>query len=105
VSRLQSSVQGGIHFVVGLNGSKLSGGERQRLALARALVSDPALLIMDEAASNRDAEGEMAVAEAVTACRQHGDKGRALLLITHDPNSLKLADEVIVMKDGQIVER
>ncbi|GKZ01458.1 hypothetical protein MPSEU_001096400 [Mayamaea pseudoterrestris] len=99
-----SKLPGNIHFVVGLHGNKLSGGERQRLALARALLSDPAVLIMDEPASSLDAAGESAVAQALHACQQ-GDNKRCILLVTHQPKSLLLVDEILVMKDGSIVER
>lgn len=97
-----SKLKGGIHFQVGLNGSKLSGGERQRLALARSMVCDPAFLIMDEAASALDTEGELAIQDAVQECRRSA--GRGLLLISHNPNTLDLADLVLVMKEGRIVE-
>ena len=101
-----SKLDGGVDFVVGRNGCKLSGGERQRLALARALLSDPAVLVMDEPYSSLDSEGEAAVAEAIQACRRgyNGNKGRALLLITHQAKSLNLADRILVLKDGSIVE-
>jgi len=105
---LVSKLEGGIHFVVGLNGSKLSGGERQRLALARALLSDPVVQILDETESNMDSEGETAVSDALRACRgsdENGGKGRALLLITHQAKTLELADEIVVLKNGTIVER
>jgi ABC-type multidrug transport system fused ATPase/permease subunit len=103
---LLSKLEGGIHFVVGLNGSKLSGGERQRLALARALLSDPILLCMDEPASSLDSEGETAVSDALRACRESDQdgQGRALLLITHQAKSLELVDEIVVLKEGVIVE-
>ena len=104
-----AKLDGGINFVVGLNGSKLSGGERQRLALARALLTDPTVLVMDEPASSLDAEGTSAIEEAILACRrtENGDtlgRRRAMLLITHSAKSLELVDEVLVMKDGKIVE-
>lgn len=103
---LISKLEGGIHFVVGLNGSKLSGGERQRLALARALLSDPILLCMDEPASSLDSEGETAVADALRACRESDQdgQGRALLLITHQAKTLELVDEIVVLEEGVIVE-
>jgi len=100
---LIAKLDGGLNFVVGVNGSKLSGGERQRLALARALLADPAILIMDEPLSGLDADGASAVAEAIETCRQ-SNRQRALLLITHQPKSLALADEVIVLKGGRVVE-
>jgi ABC-type multidrug transport system fused ATPase/permease subunit len=101
-----SRLEGGVNFVVGINGCKISGGERQRLALARTLLSDPAFLVMVQAISALDMEGETAVAEAMQPCRQgdNGSKGRALLLITHHAKTLALADHVLVLKGGLIVE-
>lgn len=87
-------------FCIGLNGCKLSGGERQRLALARALLSDPAVLVMDEATTSMDAQGSTAVSEAVRSARSR----RAMLLVTHQPKTLELADVVLVLKEGRIVE-
>ena len=91
----------GYDFQVGWNGSLLSGGERQRLALARAFLSDPAVLVLDEPVTGMDAEGEAAVQDAIRACRR--DR-RALLLITHQSKSLTEADQVVVLREGKIVE-
>jgi len=97
-----SKLEGGLNYCVGQNGDKLSGGQRQRLSIARALLSDPCILVLDEATSALDAEGEGAVADAVEACRRK--PGRALLLITHRQKTLQLADQIIVLKDGIIAE-
>jgi ABC-type multidrug transport system fused ATPase/permease subunit len=98
-----AKLEGGLDHLVGPNGGNLSGGQRQRLGIARALLSDPCILVLDEPTSAMDHEGETAVADAVDACR--GSPGRALLLITHRAKSLELADEVIVLKDGCVVEQ
>jgi len=94
-----------LQYQVGLNGCKLSAGEKQRLAVARALLSDPMLLVLDEPTSALDEEGETAISDAILSCRQeNGRRGRALLLITHNPKSLQLVDHIVVLKDGQVAE-
>ena len=97
-----AKLDGGLNFKVGRNGMKLSGGQRQRLALARALLSNPCLLVLDEPTSALDSEGEGAVTDAVHACR---DGGRGLLLITHRSASLQSADLIVVLKEGAVVEQ
>ena len=94
-------LEGGMDFVVGRNGDKLSGGERQRLALARALLSEPSFLILDEPGSSLDAQGESAVNDALDACR---NGKQSLLLITHNAKNLDHADMVLVLDRGRIVE-
>jgi ABC-type multidrug transport system fused ATPase/permease subunit len=96
-----SKLDGGIQYQVGRNGSRLSGGQRQRLGLARALLSDPVILVLDEPASSLDSEGETAVADAIEACRA---SNRGLLVITHRLKTLELADRVVVVKEGMVVE-
>lgn len=96
-----SRLEGGMQYQVGRNGSKLSGGQRQRLGLARALLADPIVLVLDEPSSSLDSEGEAAVGDAIKACRA---ANRALLVITHNAKTLELADRVIVLKEGSIVQ-
>ena len=95
-------LDGGIQYCVGRNGSRLSGGQKQRLGLARALLSDPAVLVLDEPASALDQEGETAVHQAIQTCR--GTANRALLVVTHRAKTMELADRIVVLHDGAIVE-
>lgn len=88
----------GYDTVIGDQGVKLSGGQRQRLALARALLKDPPILILDEATAMFDPAGE---AEFISACREIL-KTRTVLLITHRPASLALADRVLRLDGGRI---
>ena len=89
----------GLDTEIGDNGVKLSGGQRQRIALARALLSDPPILILDEATSMYDLEAETAFVEA---CK-YALKGRTVILITHRPASLALADRILHVEAGRIV--
>jgi ATP-binding cassette subfamily B protein/subfamily B ATP-binding cassette protein MsbA len=88
----------GFETEIGDHGVKLSGGQRQRIALARALLSDPPILILDEATSMYDLEGEAAF---VAQCRE-ALVGRTVIIITHRPASLALADRSIRLKGGRI---
>lgn len=91
----------GIHTVVGANGSRLSGGQRQRIALARAILRDPAILILDEATSAVDAQSEQLINESLCEFVQ----GRTVFVITHSLNAafLNLVTRIVVMDRGQIV--
>jgi ATP-binding cassette, subfamily C, bacterial CydC len=86
---------------VGARGAAMSGGERQRLALARALLADPDLLILDEPTTHLDPEA----ASALTADLLAVTAGRATLLITHDFDGLDQVDEIIVLDQGRVVQR
>ncbi len=88
----------GFETEIGDNGVKLSGGQRQRIALARSLLSNPSILILDEATSMYDLEGEAAF---VAQCRE-ALAGRTVIIITHRPASLALADRVIRLEGGRI---
>jgi ABC-type multidrug transport system fused ATPase/permease subunit len=97
-----SSLEGGMDYQVGRNGTRLSGGQKQRLGLARAFLADPVFLVLDEPVSSMDTEGENAVKDTLDACRT-SDKG--LLVITHRAKTLEFADRIVVLKDGEIVEQ
>jgi subfamily B ATP-binding cassette protein MsbA len=89
----------GYDTLIGDRGVRLSGGQRQRLALARALLKDPPILILDEATAMFDPAGE---AEFLQACKDVL-KRRTVLLITHRPASLAVADRIVRMEQGRIV--
>jgi ABC-type multidrug transport system fused ATPase/permease subunit len=86
---------------LGEQGLRLSGGERQRLAIARAILKNAPLLILDEATANLDALVEREVRQSLYTLME----GRTTLIITHRPPDLKLADEVIALNNGRIVKQ
>lgn len=89
----------GYETAVGANGAALSGGQRQRIALARALFRDPFLIVLDEASSNLDSDGEAALAKAVRAARE---RGAIVILVAHRPTTLEPVDHVLVLAEGRI---
>jgi subfamily B ATP-binding cassette protein MsbA len=92
---------GGYETVVGERGQRLSGGQRQRLAIARALLRDSPLLILDEATSSLDAEAESLVQDALANLMP----GRTTILIAHRLSTVRRADAIVVLEHGRIVER
>jgi ATP-binding cassette subfamily B protein len=87
--------------VVGERGYRFSGGEKQRLAVARAVLRDPPILVLDEATSALDTQTEQAVQEAIDAA----SAGRTTITIAHRLSTIRDADEIIVLDSGKIAER
>ncbi|MFH8494107.1 thiol reductant ABC exporter subunit CydD [Streptomyces coeruleorubidus] len=96
-----AGLPGGLDTLVGEHGARLSGGQRQRLALARALLADFPVLVLDEPAEHLD----LPTADALTADLLAATEGRTTLLITHRLAGLEAVDEVIVLDQGRVVQR
>jgi ABC-type multidrug transport system fused ATPase/permease subunit len=91
----------GLDTVVGERGLTLSGGQRQRLAIARAFLADPRVLVLDDATSSVDASTERAIKDALGEVMA----GRTTLVIAHRLSTISLADEVVVLEDGEVAAR
>ncbi|MDP3721952.1 MAG: ABC transporter ATP-binding protein [Candidatus Omnitrophota bacterium] len=96
-----SKLPKGYDTVIGERGDRLSGGERQRLAIARALLKDPPILICDEATSQLDAQSEHLIAEVFEPLKG----SRTVVLIAHRLSTVRLADRIVLIQEGRIVEQ
>src|SRR5690606_32718563 len=101
VDEFSDRFEKGLETVIGERGVKLSGGQRQRIAIARAVLADPRILILDEATSNLDTESEAYIQDSLHKLM----KGRTTFVIAHRLSTIRQADQILVIEQGNIVER
>jgi len=101
VSEFSSKFEKGLDTVIGERGIKLSGGQRQRVTIARAILANPRILILDEATSSLDTESESLIQDSLKQLL----KGRTTFVIAHRLSTIRQADQILVIEHGQIAER
>jgi subfamily B ATP-binding cassette protein MsbA len=101
VQEFTDRFEDGLDTLIGERGVKLSGGQRQRIAIARAILADPRILILDEATSNLDTESETLIQASLKDLM----KGRTTFVIAHRLSTIRQADQILVIEQGNIVER
>ncbi len=101
VDEFTDRFEDGLDTLIGERGIKLSGGQRQRIAIARAVLADPRILILDEATSNLDTESEGLIQKSLS----HLTVGRTTFVIAHRLSTIRRADQILVIEDGGIVEQ
>lgn len=100
VNEFSDRFENGLDTLIGERGVKLSGGQRQRIAIARALLADPKILILDEATSNLDTESEKYIQQSLEKLM----KGRTTFVIAHRLSTIRRADQILIVEEGKIVE-
>ena len=101
VNEFTDRFEDGLDTLIGERGVKLSGGQRQRIAIARAVLADPRILILDEATSNLDAESESLIQKSLTELM----KGRTTFVIAHRLSTIRQANQILVIEKGEIAEQ